>query len=200
MDNKSRHAQLGNRRKNTVARLIAFAVIVLLVLGAAGYLVAAAFSPRTPPPPANVIDVSADMGGFSRNEIRVKAGQPVTVRLTSLLLHAHDGHKMAMMLSGQADAQGVFRFEGLENKPGRTFDIMAIVGPTVYSAEQISPQSGQSEYKAAITIYGTNRDTSKRRAERSHNFVEFINRQQVRTTEIYVLSNSSDRTVLAAGV
>jgi cytochrome c oxidase subunit 2 len=89
MKNKSRHAQLGNRRKNTAARLIAFAVIVLLALGAAGYLVAAAFSPKTPPPAANVIDVSADMGGFSRSEIRVKAGQPVTVRLTSLDNSSH---------------------------------------------------------------------------------------------------------------
>ena len=30
------------------------------------------------------IDVVADMSGFGQNEIRVKAGQPVTVRLTSL--------------------------------------------------------------------------------------------------------------------
>jgi hypothetical protein len=117
---------------------------------------------------------------------------PVT---TSLLLHAHDEHEMALMLNGQADAQGVLRFEGLENKPGRTFDVMATVGPTVYSAEQISPQAGQSEYKAAITIYGTTKDTSKLRVERLHNFVEFINRQQVRTTEIYVLSNGGDRTI-----
>ena len=70
-------------------RVVAFAVVVLLVLGAAGYLVAAAFSPKTPPPAANVIDISADMGGFSRSEIRVKAGQPVTIRLTSLDNSAH---------------------------------------------------------------------------------------------------------------
>jgi hypothetical protein len=30
----------------------------------------------------NVIDVAADMGGFDQKEIRVKAGQPVTIRLT----------------------------------------------------------------------------------------------------------------------
>ncbi|MCQ3972036.1 MAG: cupredoxin domain-containing protein [Anaerolineae bacterium] len=71
-------AQLGK------LRVLAFAVIVLLVLGTAGYLLATAFSPKTPPPAANTIDVSADMGGFSQAEIRVKAGKPVTVRLTSL--------------------------------------------------------------------------------------------------------------------
>jgi cytochrome c oxidase subunit II len=77
------------RRSASGVRVLAFAVVVLLVLGAAGYLVAAAFSPKTPPPAANVIDVSADMGGFSRSEIRVKVGQPVTVRLTSLDNSSH---------------------------------------------------------------------------------------------------------------
>src|SRR5512136_1149498 len=91
MSNKHQRKGPGSgHRKSTVrVRILAFGVVVLLVLGAAGYLVAAAFSPKTPPPSANVIDVSADMGGFSRSEIRVKAGQPVTVRLTSLDNSSH---------------------------------------------------------------------------------------------------------------
>jgi len=32
----------------------------------------------------NVIDIAADMGGFDRKTVRVRAGEPVTVRLTSL--------------------------------------------------------------------------------------------------------------------
>ncbi|HLF01551.1 MAG TPA: cupredoxin domain-containing protein, partial [Anaerolineales bacterium] len=44
-----------------------------------------AFNNPAPPPMAgNVIDVKADMAGFDMKEIRVKTGQPVTVRLTSL--------------------------------------------------------------------------------------------------------------------
>lgn len=65
-------------------RVLTFGAIVILVLGAAGYLLVSAFSSKTPPPAANTIDISADMGGFNLNEIRVKADQPVTVRLTSL--------------------------------------------------------------------------------------------------------------------
>jgi heme/copper-type cytochrome/quinol oxidase subunit 2 len=79
------------RKKRTIhrtqpkkLRILTFGVIVLLVLGTAGYLLATAFSSKTPPPAANTIDVSADLGGFSEDEIRVKAGRPVTVRLTSL--------------------------------------------------------------------------------------------------------------------
>jgi heme/copper-type cytochrome/quinol oxidase subunit 2 len=62
-----------------------FAAISVLVLGAAGYLLFKAFwKPELPPMAGNVIDIAADMSGFTRSELRVRAGQPVTVRLTSL--------------------------------------------------------------------------------------------------------------------
>lgn len=63
---------------------MAFGLITVIVLGVSVSLLVSAFSPNTPPPAANTIDISADMGGFNMKEIRVKSGQPVTVRLTSL--------------------------------------------------------------------------------------------------------------------
>lgn len=65
-------------------RAITYGMIVALALGAAGYLLVTAFSPKTPPPAANTIDISADMGGFSRYTILLKVGEPAKVRLTSL--------------------------------------------------------------------------------------------------------------------
>lgn len=65
-------------------RTAAFSVIVLVVLGVAAYLLLSAFTPRTPLPSANTIDISASMGGFSQNEVRVKAGESITIRLTSV--------------------------------------------------------------------------------------------------------------------
>ncbi len=64
--------------------MVAFAGIAFVALAAAGYLLVGAFTSKTPPPAANVIDINADMGGFNVEEFRVKAGQPITVRLTSL--------------------------------------------------------------------------------------------------------------------
>ena len=62
-----------------------FAIIAVLVLGVTGYLLVSAFSaPELPEMAGDVIDVAADMSGFNQKEIRVKAGEPVTVRLTSL--------------------------------------------------------------------------------------------------------------------
>ena len=51
--------------------MFAFVSIAFIVLAAAGYLLITAFTPNTPPPAANVIDISADMGGFNVEELRV---------------------------------------------------------------------------------------------------------------------------------
>jgi len=89
-----------HQRQKQIRSLI-FAVLVVGVLGFAGYLLKEAFfKPATPPMAGNVIDVKADMAGFDRKEIRVKAGESVTVRLTSLdNSHHTDGggkHQLAV--------------------------------------------------------------------------------------------------------
>ncbi|MBI5292745.1 MAG: cupredoxin domain-containing protein [Chloroflexi bacterium] len=85
MSNKDRQARKVTRERANKIRAIAFAVIGLGVLGLAGYFLVTAFTrPALEPMAGNVIDVAADMGGFDMKLIRVKVGQPVTVRLTSL--------------------------------------------------------------------------------------------------------------------
>ena len=66
----------------------AFGAVVLAVLGTAFWLLKPEFFPTEPAlagdEEANVILVQADMAGIYPKEIRVKAGEPVTVRLRSL--------------------------------------------------------------------------------------------------------------------
>jgi len=81
---KSRTRRKQHVRQASRLRIFTFAAIVVVVLGTAGYLLVNAFSPRTPPTAANTIDISAAMNGFDRSEIRLKVGQPITIRLTSL--------------------------------------------------------------------------------------------------------------------
>ncbi len=66
-------------------RGFAFAVVLVGVLGLAGWLLYSAFSgPKLAPLAGNVIDVTGAMDGFDKKLITVKVGQPVTIRLTSL--------------------------------------------------------------------------------------------------------------------
>ncbi len=89
MSRKARRKPMVRRTRPQRTRAVAFGIIVVFVLGTAGYLLFSAFQPKTPAPAAGTIDVSADMGGFGVKEVRVKAGKPVTLRLTSLDTAAH---------------------------------------------------------------------------------------------------------------
>jgi heme/copper-type cytochrome/quinol oxidase subunit 2 len=86
MDEKNKRQTLhkNSTKKYKRNRQIGFAAITIVVLGLASILLFNAF--YTPPLPAagNVIDISADMGGFDKDEIRIKVNQEVTIRLRSL--------------------------------------------------------------------------------------------------------------------
>jgi heme/copper-type cytochrome/quinol oxidase subunit 2 len=73
------------RARQKRIRAAIFGVIVVGVLVAAGSLLYSAFSrPKLAALAGNVIDIAADMSGFDTKLIRVKVGEPVTIRLTSL--------------------------------------------------------------------------------------------------------------------
>ncbi|MBX3063308.1 MAG: cupredoxin domain-containing protein [Anaerolineae bacterium] len=84
MKSRPRKKSQSRRASRQWFRAIIFAGIVVVVLGLTSYLLISAFSPPTPPPAENTIDISAAMNGFSLSEIRVKVGQSINVRLTSL--------------------------------------------------------------------------------------------------------------------
>jgi cytochrome c oxidase subunit 2 len=84
MGRKEREFRKQYRARQRRARAAVFGAVVLGVLGLAGWFIASGLLRPRPPATANVIDISADMSGFSKNEIDVPVGKPVTIRLTSL--------------------------------------------------------------------------------------------------------------------
>lgn len=80
----SRKKSKVQQRPQRGIRPVAFGIIVVAVLGLTAYLLISAFQSRTPAPTTGAIDISASMSGFNRPEIRVKVGEPITIRLTSM--------------------------------------------------------------------------------------------------------------------
>jgi cytochrome c oxidase subunit II len=85
MSKKLKEERRKIRKRRERLQAVVFAGIVIGVISISGYLLKEAFF-RPPPPPmaGNVIDIAADMGGFSMKEVRVTAGEEITVRLESL--------------------------------------------------------------------------------------------------------------------
>lgn len=96
----ARGARQARQKRMRRLRVVSFVMISVLVLGVTSYLLISAFVPITPAPAANTIDISADMAGFSMQEIRLQVGKPATLRLTSLDTPYHtDGggrHQLAV--------------------------------------------------------------------------------------------------------
>ncbi len=85
MPARGREARRRARQRRQRMRTLAFLAVVVGVLALAGSLLFSDIFRAEPPPMAGqVIDVAADMTGFSTNEIRLRVGEPVTIRLTSL--------------------------------------------------------------------------------------------------------------------
>lgn len=125
MNNQEQPARVAKRARQKKVKAVTFGVIVITVLSLSIVLLVSAFAPKTPPPTANTIDITADMGGFNMKEIRVKAGQPVSIRLTSLdNSHHTDGggqHQWAVDefgVSVVAPAEGTNLATFTPDKPG----------------------------------------------------------------------------------
>lgn len=78
------HHVAGTKKANQTVPLFTYSAIVVLVLGFAAYLLISAFSSPIPPSDENIIDISASMSGFDQGVVRLKVGDTVTIRLTSL--------------------------------------------------------------------------------------------------------------------
>ena len=125
MNKQEQQARAARRARRKKIRAITFGFIIVTVLSLSAALLVSAFLPKTPPAAANTIDISADMSGFNMKEIHMKAGQPVTIRLTSLDgAHHTDGggkHQWAVDELGAsvvAPAEGSNTVTFTPDKPG----------------------------------------------------------------------------------
>ncbi len=114
-------------------------------------------------------------------------------------LHGFDQMQMAATLTTTTGADGVYRFTGVEMPEGRAFLATLEYQGATYGSEIGRVQAGTEQVDLPIVVYDTTTDRSVLVVDRLHLFFEFLDEQTVRVIELYIVSNTSTKTVVSPG-
>lgn len=117
----------------------------------------------------------------------------------SIVLHGFVNMNETVNLTTPVKPDGSYEFTGVPLESGMAFIISTEVGGTSYNSDVAVYDGTTTVFELPLTVYDTTTDTSSISADRLHIFFDFSNTGLVQVIEIYILSNSSNKAVVAAG-
>jgi hypothetical protein len=136
----------------------------------------------------STITISGEITNISSGGT-VPAGSKVT-------LLAFKGMEPAFELSGEPDADGVYRFEDVEYQPDYVYitrvdiDQMSYNSDILHGADIVAEQA-----ELPVQIYDIITDTSMLKADRLHVFFDFSQPGKVQVVELFIITNPTDKVV-----
>lgn len=112
-----------------------------------------------------------------------------------ITLHGFDGQSETVTETATADAEGKFEFANLDVVSGRLFILSTDYEGVRYVSEVSHLDAAGGTTDLPITIYDTTTDGSTVQASRLHLIVDFPTSDTMEVIELWVLSNTGDRTV-----
>jgi cbb3-type cytochrome c oxidase subunit III len=120
-------------------------------------------------------------------------GIPVT-------LHGFDGMEVVLTASTTTGPSGEFFFEDMALEENRVFIATAEFGEATYASPIATVQQGAQDLSLEIIAYETTTDTSALVADRLHIFLDFNEPGYVQISELYIMSNLSNETIVPESV
>lgn len=137
-----------------------------------------------------------ELGKVTGEVINESSGEiPVDVTLT---LHGFDHMQSVISQTTTLGADGVFFFEDVETSPELAYVVTLDYGQATYGSDIGIFEEGVSELYLPVEIYETTTDTSILAVDRMHLFFEFLDEETVRVIELYIISNPTNETLVAA--
>lgn len=115
----------------------------------------------------------------------------------TITLHGFDQMQETITLSTTVQSDGNFGFEGVEMPAGRAFIASLEYDETIYGSDIAVVEEESSELKLVVPIYETTTNAEVLSVDRLHIFFEYQEPDSLRVVELYVISNLSDRTLVA---
>jgi mono/diheme cytochrome c family protein len=115
----------------------------------------------------------------------------------SVVLHGYINMDETLNLTTDARSDGTYEFNEVPLETNLAFIITADVEGTSYNSDVAVYDGSTSDFVLPITVFETSTDVSAISADRLHIFFDFSNTGLIQVIEIYILSNSSNKTIVA---
>lgn len=135
--------------------------------------------------------------GKVTGEVLNASGGEIPTDLT-LTLRGFDHMQAVISQTTTLEADGLFSFEEVETSPELAYVVTLDYDQTTYGSDIGIFEEGVSELYLPVEIYETTTDASILSVDRMHLFFEFVDEQTVRVIELYIISNPSNKTLVAA--
>lgn len=119
----------------------------------------------------------------------------VVAKSQEVMLHVWDeSYQELGMLHAQSQPDGIYRFSAVDLVPGRFYAVMTTFDDVVYSSTTVPAPADSNELKLDVPVYETTSDPSTLQIDQMHVLFDLAT-DGLDTTEIYIISNSGERTV-----
>jgi mono/diheme cytochrome c family protein len=116
----------------------------------------------------------------------------------TVTLHGFDEMQETATVSTAVSPEGIYTFENVEMPAGRAFIASLEQGGVVYSSDVVMVEDGQATLDLPISFFETSTDPASLVVDRLHLLLEYIEPDILRVIELYIISNPTDKTVVAA--
>ena len=115
----------------------------------------------------------------------------------SIVLHGYVNMIETINLPTTVRSDGSYEFADVPLESNIAFIVSADVDGTTYNSDVAVYDGSTTDFDLPITVFETTTDTSSISADRLHIFFDFSNSDTVQVIEIYILSNLSNKTIVA---
>lgn len=119
----------------------------------------------------------------------------VVAQSLDVMLHIWDQNGSEInMLHAKSAMDGTFQFSAVDLQPQYLYSTMATFEDVTYESQALPPTAGSNQLSLDVPVYETTQDASAVQIGQMHVLFNFAE-DGLETTEIYVLSNTSQRTI-----
>ncbi len=136
------------------------------------------------------------MGGISGSVVNASGGEvPAGLEVT---LRGFDEMRPVITQTTTLQSDGTYIFQEVDMPAGRAFLVTVDYQGTVYGSDIAIAQADLPLLDLPVTIYETTSDASILSADRLHIFLEFLDDKTMRVIQLYILSNPTNKTLVAS--